>query len=266
MAAFTDTTRIIACEERYKQNLLRRRSVLAEAELHPLRSSQHEMVGVDNREWIAELVLAATPANAPLGFPWMEFRDIVSVRGKPLRDGTSRLGMLVTRPLEAAGPEALAITRDAAGFILGRFVRAIDLPRLALVFLHAANQPRFEFSKGGNRAIEGVKTWEVKYREKVTPSIIRGGGGTEAPSSGSFWIDPATGRVLMSVLKSADSSTIYDELTVTYHDDSATGLCLPAELKESIVDDDAGQRVDATATFTGWRIVSRTAGVRAPED
>lgn len=267
VTAFADTTRIIACEERYKQNLLRHRVVLAQPELgYELKSSQYEMVGADNREWVAELALAATPANEPLGFPWMEFRDIVSVRGKPLRDGRSRLGMLATQPLDLAGPEAVAITLDAAGLMLGRFVRAIDLPRLALVFLHAANQPRFEFSRGGDdRVIDGVKTWEVKYRETTSPSIVRASGGGDAPSTGSFWIDPATGRVRMSVLKSADSSNVHDELTVTYRPNPAIGLCLPVQLKETIVDNDAEQRVDATATFTKWRILPRTAGiVRVP--
>jgi hypothetical protein len=32
--------------------------------------------------------------------------------------------------------------------------------------------------------------WEVKFRETVTPSLW------SQPVSGSFWIDPSTGRVL----------------------------------------------------------------------
>jgi hypothetical protein len=101
--------------------------VLAQPELgYELKSSQYEMVGADNREWVAELALAATPANEPLGFP-------------------------------------------------------------------------------------------------------------------------------------------HDELTVTCRPNPAIGLCLPVQLKETIVDNDAEQRVDATATFTKWRILPRTAGiVRVP--
>lgn len=60
----------------------------------------------------------------------------------------------------------------------------------------------------------------------------------------------------MSILKSPDSSTVFDELTITYREEPATGLWLPAQLEERIVDDDAGLRVEATGTFTNWRVVT----------
>jgi hypothetical protein len=130
---------------------------------------------------------------------------------------------------------------------------------LALLFLHPTNQSRFEFKKAGERTISGVKTWEVRYREKATPSIIRATGDKEAPSTGAFWIDPATGHVLMSLFKSADSSTVYDELTVTYKQDPTTSLWLPVEMKENVVDEDAQMKLEGSATFTKWRIVPRKA-------
>ena len=89
------------------------------------------------------------------------------------------------------------------------------LPRLPAIFLHAVNQPRFAFTKGGNRTIKGVKTVEVKFQENGRPTILRASHGRDAPSNGSFWIDPATGAVLASFLKNGDSSAVYDELTIT---------------------------------------------------
>jgi hypothetical protein len=258
VAGFTQPTRIIACEERYKQKLEKVRAIVGFDYAGPVGSrSEVEAVGIDAREWIAEVAIVATPANEVVGFPWMEFRDVVSVNGKPVRDGTSRLGVLATDSAVAGGRRAVEISREAADFVFGHLARAIDVPRAALLFLHPQNQPRFEFKKGGQKTIDGVRTVEVKFVEKTKPTIIRASGGKDSPSSGSFWIDPATGHVLMSLLKSADSSTVFDELTVTYREDPATGLWLPAELKERIMDDDAGLRVQATATFTNWRVVPR---------
>lgn len=257
-AALSETTRLLVCEERYKQKLERVRAIVGfEGSVSVGSRSEVEAVGMDSREWVAELALFATPGNEAAGFPWREFRDIVSVNGKPLRDGNSRLAGLAALSADVAGVTAVEITRDAATFMFGRLVRAVDIPRTALLFLHRANQPRFEFKKGGQRTIDGTNTWEIKFKEKSTPTIIRASGDKNAPSTGSFWIDPATGDVLMSVLKSPDSSAVYDELTVTCNQDPETGLRLPATLTERIMDDEAGQRVQATATFTKWRSVPR---------
>jgi hypothetical protein len=68
---------------------------------------------------------------------------------------------------------------------LGLFLRAGTLPHAAVVFLHAANQPRFEFKKGSEKTIDGVKTWEVRYVEKARPTISMAGQ-TPAPCTGSF--------------------------------------------------------------------------------
>ncbi len=133
----------------------------------------------------------------------------------------------------------------------------VVLPRLSALFLHAVNQPRFAFTKGGGRTIQGVKTTEVKFQEKGVPTIIRSSTGQDAPSSGSFWIDPATGAVLGSFLKNGDSSALYDELTITYALDPATGLWLPASLAEKMYDSQDEKEIDGKGTFKGWRFAPR---------
>jgi hypothetical protein len=54
-----------------------------------------------------------------------------------------------------------------------------------------------------------------------------------------------------------DTKEFYDELTVTYARVPGLGLCLPATLTGRVIDEPAGQRVQATATFTSWRAVPR---------
>ena len=257
-AALADSTRVVTCEERYVQKLSKLRAIVGYEYSGPVGSrSEVTAAPLDGREWVAELAVLGTPSNEPFGFPWMEFRDVVSVDGKPVGDGVSRLKVLQTDPSDAAGIKAVQYSGEAGRHVFGRLVRAVDLPRAAFVILHASNQPRFEFKKGGEKVVGGVRTWEIRFKEKTKPTMIRASGGKDSISSGSFWIDPETGNVVMSLLKSPDSSDFYDEQTVTYQEAPGTGLWLPSGLKERVVDDEAGLRVEASATFTNWRVVPR---------
>jgi hypothetical protein len=253
--------RMLVCEERYKQSFDRVRSIVGFDYGGPVGSrSEVAAVGMDKREWVAEMALFSAPGNGADGLPWREFRDIVSIDGKPRRDGQPRLARLAAQSPDVAAITALEISQEATAYLFGRLLRAVDTPRAAQIFLHEANQPRFEFKKGGQKSIDGVKAMEVKFKERSTPTIIRASGGTDSLSTGSFWIDPATGDVLMSLLKSPDTKEIFDELTVTYARVPELGLCLPATLTERIIDEAAAQRVLATATFTNWRAVPRKKG------
>jgi len=256
VAPLADPSRMYACDELYKQSFTRLKETGQNLTGMATRSGV-EGDTTNIREWIAELAVVDTPDNEALGQPWIEFRDVTKLDGKPLRDGKSRLGTLATQPIGVAGPDALDITQDTARLRFGRFLRAVLLPRLPQVFLYATNQARFEFKKAGERTIDGTKTWEVKFQEKTKPTIYRASGDKDAPTSGSFWIDPATGRVLVCTYKNGEPNSVFSEITITYELDQATGLSLPAKLTEKTVDDDDQSRVEATGTFTKWRVVPR---------
>jgi hypothetical protein len=250
VAAFADPSRALVCEESYEHTYIR---------LMVNTAGGSERLPQGGSKWVAEKVVLATPDEAKAGLPWIEFRDVVSLNGKAARDGVSRLPKLLIEPKQPDITEALTLTRESANSQTGRLGRMVLLPRLASVFLHAANQPRFVFKKGGDRTIKGVKTWEVRFQEKSTPTIIKAASGQDAPSSGSLWIDPATGAVLSSFLKNGDSSTLFDELTVTFALDQATGLWLPASLMEKMHDSDDEKEIDGKGAFKNWRFVPRGA-------
>ena len=250
VAAFTDPSRVLVCEESYEHTYIR---------LMVNTAGGSERLPQGGSKWVAEKIVLATPDEAKAGLPWIEFRDVVSLNGKPARDGVSRLPKLLIEPKVPDTAEALKITRESANSQTGRLGRMVLLPRLAAVFLHAANQPRFVFKKGGDRTIKGVKTWEVRFQEKSAPTIIKAASGQDAPSSGSLWIDPATGAVLSSFLKNGDSSALFDELTVTFALDQVTGLWLPASLMEKMHDSDDEKEIDGKGTFKNWRFVPRGA-------
>jgi len=248
VSAFVDPSRALVCEESYEHTYYRRMFNAA---------GGSERLPQNTRVWVAEKVVLATPADEKSGLPWTEFRDIVTLDRKPVRDGASRLPKLLIEPKLPNLTEALQITRESASSQVGRFERMALLPRLPFVFLHAVNQPRFAFTMGGGRAIKGVKTVEVRFQEKGSPTILRSSGGQDAPSTGSFWIDPATGAVLSSFLKNGDSSAVYDELTITCALDQATSLWLPVSLIERMYDTQDEKEIDGKGTFKGWRFAPR---------
>jgi len=123
------------------------------------------------------------------------------------------------------------------------------LPRWAAGLLSARNQPHFEFSKVGETEVQGLTVWEVKFRETVTPSIW------SLPISGSFWIDPSTGRVVRSAIAVRGEAPFSDELTVDYRFDATTALYLPHSLKRRTCVTSEPSWVEATGTFTGCRVL-----------
>jgi hypothetical protein len=135
--------------------------------------------------------------------------------------------------------------------------RTIDvpapLPRLATLFLSALNQPRFEFSKVGETEEQGLTLWEVKFRETATPSLW------SQPISGSFWLDPSTGRAVRSAIAVKGKAPLSDEMTVDYRLDPATELNLPHSLKRRTHITNERSWVEATGTFTGCRVLPASA-------
>lgn len=247
-AGFADASRMLVCEERAEQTFIQvMTNINGGVEYKPM----------GGRKWVAEMVVIASPDEEKSGFPWREFRDVLSQDGKVARE-KSRLGGLAIKPLAQAYGEAQAATTEAAGVRLGRFLRAGFLPRIAAVLLHASNQSRFEFKRGGERTIAGVKTREVRYVEKTGPTIFMNGD-RPAPMSGSLWIDPATGAVLASTLRNSDGGKLSDETTTTCKLDQVTGLWLPSQITEKMEDGDDSSKVEGTTTFSNWRAVARKA-------
>jgi len=69
--------------------------------------------------------------------------------------------------------------------------------------------------------------WGVKFRETVTPSLWR------LPVSGSFWIDPATGRVVRSAIAARGEAPFSDEMTVDYRLESGDGVVSSSQSEAS---------------------------------
>ena len=98
--------------------------------------------------------------------------------------------------------------------------------------------------------VAGVKTWEMAFAERGSPTIVRDGG-TDIPATGSFWIDPVTGRVIRSTMR-LTLGTVSIEVTVTYRPDAKAGdTWVPAEMREVYMS--AARRLECVATYSNIR-------------
>ena len=226
-AAFADPSRRIVCQENDRQTTM--------VALAPVST---DMSAYDPRQLAYRDIVASwsmTPRSPHGSGAWNEVFDVES-RGPfqpfPSIRALPRLTAIIDRTIDVPSP----------------------LPRWAAAFLSARNQPHFEFSKVGATKVQGLTVWEVKFRETATPSLW------SQPVSGSFWLDPSTGRAVRSAIAVRGTAPFSDEMTVDYRVDPATALCLPHSLKRRTritpVDvPSEWSQVDTTGTFTGCRVL-----------
>jgi len=71
----------------------------------------------------------------------------------------------------------------------------------------------------------------------------------DLPATGSFWIEPLTGRVLKSVMRTGEP--IAGEITVNYRRSDTIGLWVPAEMRE--VYKRRGGNLTGRASYSNFR-------------
>ena len=128
------------------------------------------------RRWQAELAMIRTPELTSTGYPWTEFRDVVSVDGQALPDHVSRLSSLFLQQAGWTLQRARDIAQESARFNIGSVARNVNTPAVPLLVLHPANAARFSFEKDREEDVEHIRTWKVDYREKAAPTLIAAGG------------------------------------------------------------------------------------------
>jgi hypothetical protein len=187
----------IVAEERYVQHF------------YPLTIGQSGP-GPAHRELKSDLLLLK-PAGADA---WMAFRDVFDVDGAPVRDRRERLAQLFLERSPSTDAQMRKILDESARYNIGDIRRNVNTPVYPLLFLDAANQFRFKFKQTKERRPRtepangpqagafrvSTEVWVIAYEEKEAGTMIKTDGHKDLPAEGRFWIEPATGRVLMSEL------------------------------------------------------------------
>jgi hypothetical protein len=221
---------------------------------------QQEIPGT-RRETRSDLLLIRSET-----FPrWLQFRDTFEVDGQPVRDRAERLTNLFFEPATAL-ERAKRIATESSRYNLG-VVRTINVPLMPFVFLEREVQPRFRFARTGDHQRAAVpdtvaghfrvatEVWVVRYEERERPTIVRDSMHyQDVPSQGRFWIEPSSGRVLMSEMRS-EHPGIRAEITVNYQSEPLSGLLVPTAMYERYTDLLPPQRVSRNQ----WRRIEATA-------
>jgi hypothetical protein len=181
---------------------------------------------------------------------YVEFRDVFDVDGRPVRDRQDRLTRLFLAP-KLSVDQLRRISAESARYNIGSVFRNFNTPALALVFLEPEQQARSRFrrvddarpalSRGWPEKVAEPfaappSAWVIEFQETRKGTLIRRRiGNGDLPSRGRFWIDPATGTVLLTELLVGDPMSRCT-ISVRYAPSlPGTDMLVPAEMRERYV-------------------------------
>jgi hypothetical protein len=219
----------------------------------------------ERRELRSDLLLVK-PAGAR---DWLQLRDVFEVDGLPVIDRSERLAKLLDGSTPVAETQIARIMNESARYNIGPIQRTVNAPLLPLMFLEPSNQDRFKFKRTTDRrpamardepAPPGyfrvtTEVWVVEYRETEPGTFIRTPGRKDLPSHGRFWIEPTTGRVLMSELIN-DDREVRATIDVSYQSEPLVGFLVPVEMREQYEGRRDSVRIEGTATYGRFRQVA----------
>lgn len=199
---------------------------------------------------------------------YVELRDVFEVDGEPVRDRQQRLERLLGDVM--AGDKMAAIIGESARYNIGRVERNVNTPLMPLSFLSKASQPRFKFThveksqpvfgdkeqaQANDLAVFRVATemWTVRYEERGKNTVIKTPDGRDLPVRGRFWINPATGAVLISELI-VPGVGVYATITTSYQSEPLMGFLVPVEMRELYLTD--RERITGSASYGRFRPLS----------
>jgi len=213
---------------RYEQAF---RNVAAEERYEQRSSGTREAASVEHVR--SEVVFTMLPGPVP----WTLLRDVLEADGRVLR-GTGRLGPLFRASPSAALREAGGIARESERLILGSNLRTLNVPTMALAYLHPDNRDAFRFKRKGRAEVGGQETVEIAFDEVARPTLNQDGTGGDVPVRGTFCVRESDGAVLRSRTELGLDVTgaPQGKMTVTteYGNDARMGLPVPVEMKETL--------------------------------
>jgi hypothetical protein len=217
--------------------------------------------GEQRRTLVSDVALVQTPVEeARAGYPWVQYRDVLEVDGRPLPDHADRLDRLLADLSASSYARASALTAESARYNIGPGTRTVNVPLFALFFLVPANQHRFTFDSKGEETLDATRVAVVGYRERERPTMIRSPEGAARPARGRFWIDPASGRVLKTRLEADAGRQWAMTAEVTFGQDAHVEAWVALSMVERYRGN-GDDSLDCTARYSNFRRFSTSARV-----
>ena len=195
---------------------------------------------------------------------YVQLREVFELDGRTVHNRDERLLKFAADPSSVSTGQ---IAAESARYNIGGIERTINVPVLPLTLLLPDNQWRFKFKVrmlAGRQATEtdlpssphftiSTEVWVIEYREVERRTLIRSlQGGKDVPAHGRFWVEPASGRVLMAELVAEDGS-VHSKIAVSFQSEPILGLFVPIEMRETYWRTNDAIRIEGTATYSNFR-------------
>jgi hypothetical protein len=203
-------------EERYRQDFSQERNIDSEVGVVKTTTITRSMRSEVSLAWFPDVS------------SWFGFRDVVDVDGKPVKDRDRRLARLFFE--KPSGKLLKQALQESARYNLGTIRRNFNVPMVTLQFLQEDLSRRFRFEDGGHGRAGDRPAQIVRFQEMARPTIILSNE-ADAPSSGRYWIDADTGRVLKTELVLGDRNGEI-RISTWYRPDERLGIWVPAKMTE----------------------------------
>jgi len=264
----------IVAEETYVQEVSRPRPT------GPFTSPSSDRLQLQRRQLRSDLLLMHPEGSVN----WVQLRDVFEVDGQPIRDRGERLSALLLPATPSTLDRVSRIRQESAQYNIGPVERTLNVPVAPLAILDRSTQPRFAFavesagaspgpavSSGADRGLPAspnfkvlTEVWVVRFKETLEPTLVRTPRGASIKSRGRFWIEPTSGRVLMSELITQDRD-VRAQVNVSYQSEPLLGLLMPVEMHERYTMRGDVRLIEGTATYGNFRrLQMQTGGKSGP--
>lgn len=197
---------------------------------------------------------------------WVGYRDVYEVDGTPVHHRDETLVTAFRDGSLSTDARIRELIDGNARYNIGSIQRNVNWPVFPLLFLERPNQFRFRFKLATDRrpgapsaesAPSGAfrvstEVWVIEYDEKVSGTMIKTDNHKDLPSHGRFWIEPGSGRVLMSELV-VKNRALMATLDVSYQSEPLLGMLVPVEMHELYESRRNNSLIEAVATYGRFR-------------
>jgi hypothetical protein len=184
---------------------------------------------------------------------WFAFRDVFEVDGQPASSQRGRLEQWLSGPRSSFMRNARALALEQARYNLGPITRTINVPTLALEILMPARQERFRFRRTGTEQVNGIEATVVTFEERRRPTMIRTPEGRDLAARGTLWIEPSSGRVVRTELRTGEQGrdAVEGTIVVDYAFVERLDLLVPVRMDERYAG--RGTEISCAATYSNFR-------------
>jgi hypothetical protein len=193
---------------------------------------------LDRRQLLSDVLLVHTVQG------WLGYRDVAAVDGRAVRNRAERISRLFLSEDADRADQLRRVAEESARHNIGPFRRTLNIPTLALSFLHRRNHSRFIFSSEGRNRIDGRDVDVLRYEEQATPTLLGTSAGRDVSMSGRIWLDADTGSVVQTEMRVMDERR--GELVTRYREEPGFEVMVPDFMWEWY---DAGNRVVVGSFF-----------------